>query len=133
MRLRFSLRTLFLTTTIVAAACYWLILPTINAQGFVGAVASKNYELADTYFRDPDDRFLFDWNEKRWRFMAHAGVEAWSFGELMRGERRVRLRVMFGDAGPMRTGNWTVIATRGGLLSPDPAWGGGSFGGEGIL
>ena len=121
MRLRLSLRMLFLVTTIVAAACYWLILPTVKAQHFVRAVASQNYELADAYFHNSSDQFLFDWNDKHWRFKAEAEVEPWSFDEAMRGERRVSLQVMFGDAGPIRTGNWTITATRGGLLSPNPS------------
>jgi hypothetical protein len=128
MHLKFSLRTLFLTTTIVAAVCYWLVLPTLKAQRFVRAVASEHYKLADAYFRNQGDQFLFDWNEKHWRFKAEAGLEEWSLPELLRGERRVRLRVIYGDAGPMRTRAWTVVATRNGLLQPEPAFSGGVSG-----
>ena len=131
MRLKFSLRTLFLTTAIVAVACYWLILATINAQRFVGAVASENYELADTCFREPDDRFLFDWNEKRWRFKAEAWLEPWSFREFMRGERLVRLQVIYGDAGPLRRREWAVTATRAGFPRPKPVMLSRGFGGGG--
>lgn len=120
MRLRFSLRTLLLATTIVAAACYELVLPTINAQRFVRAVAAENYELADAYFHDPDDKFLFDWNEKHWRFKALAELEPWSFSEFVRGRRLVRLRGIYADAGPMRSREWIIPVTRSGLLQPRP-------------
>lgn len=133
MRLKFSLRALFVTTTIVAAGCYWLMLPTIKAQRFTRAVASENYELADSFFRDPDDQFLHAWNEKHWRFQAVAKLEQWTFRELVRGERSVSLRVAFGDAGPMRAGNWVVVATQSGLDEPEPLWSGGGMGGGGIL
>ena len=132
MRLKFSLRTLFLTTTIVAAGCYWLIRPTIKAQRFAHAVASEDYELADAYFCDPGDHFLFDWNEKHWRFKAQAELDQWSLRGLMRGERRVRLRVTYGDAGPMRSREWLVTATRSGLLPPEPTFSSGGVWGMAI-
>jgi hypothetical protein len=133
MRLNFSLRALFLTTTIVAAGCYWLMLPTIKAQGFARAVVSENYQLADLYFRDPKHRFLFDWNDKHWRFEASAELGRWTLGQIARGERLITLRVAFGDAGPMRARSWMVIASRSGLHKPEPFWSGAGMGGGGIL
>jgi hypothetical protein len=102
----------------------------MNAQRFVRAVASGNYELADAHFRNTDDRFLFDLNEKHWRFQARAGLEPWSFRQFMRGERLLTLWVAYGDAGPMRFRQLTIIATRAGLLSPVVS--GGLGGGGGI-
>ena len=133
MRLKFSLRALFVATTIVAASCYWLMLPTIKAKRFAHSVATENYQLADAYFRDPDDKFLHDWNEKHWRFKAEVELEKWSFSELIHGERRVRLRVICGDAGPMRGSEWIVEVTRGGVLSPNPTNTTRGIGGGGIL
>jgi hypothetical protein len=129
---RFSLRILFLATALVAAGCYWLILPTINAQGFVRAVARRDYARADDCFRDRQHQFLFNWNDKHWHFKASAGLEPWSFREFMRGERLVRLRVTSGDA-TVRTSEWIVAATRSGLLEPQPTWPSGGVGGGGSI
>ena len=122
MRWRFSLRTLFVLTTLFAGMCYLLILPSIHAQQFAHAIATENYELADSSFRDQNDRFLADWNEKHWRFKAKAELGQWSLSEFVRGRRLVRLWVMYGDAGPMRGQEWIVIATRAGLLQPQPTF-----------
>ena len=116
-KLRFSLRTLGVATAIVAIACYWLVLPTINAQRFVRDVKCENYERADTYFRNLDDRFLLAWNEKYWRLYARASLEPWSFAELLRGRRLVRMHLTFGDA-TLRSREWLIAATRIGLLQP---------------
>jgi hypothetical protein len=91
MRFRFSLRWLFLATVIVAACCYWLVLPTIVAERFVRAIASANYEYA--WFVNPDDRVLFDSNDKHWRFHARAELSSWSSKELIQGKRLVQLHV----------------------------------------
>jgi hypothetical protein len=112
---------LFIGTAIVAAACYWLILPSIKAQRFVRAVSSGNYQRADAYFNNQEDQFLFGWNDKHWHFHADAELEPWSFSQFLRGERLVRLRVRAGDA-TVRTREWILAATRGGLLEPEPTW-----------
>jgi hypothetical protein len=132
MRWRFSLRTLFVVTTLFAGLCYLLILPSIHAEQFVRAVTKQNYELADSFFHDQQDRFLSDWNEKHWRFKTGAKLGQWSLGEFVRGERQVRLSVMYGDAGPMRTSEWTVVATRAGLSSLEPAMASSGVGGIAI-
>jgi hypothetical protein len=133
MHLRFSLRTVFVLVTIVAGASYWFMLPTIYARGFVNAVAAADYERADEYFRNPDDRLLCEQNGKYWRFIARAKLESSSFGALLRGRRRVTLTVMFHDAGPLRTQEWTVSVTRAGLLTPQPVLRrSGGFGGGGL-
>ncbi len=132
MRPKFSLRTLFLMTTVVAAGFYWLMLPTITAQRFARAIASENYQLADSYFRDPGDQFLHSWNEKHWRFQASANLDPWSVRGFAIGRRSVTLRVAYGDAGPMRPAAWIVVATQTGLQKPEPTWSGGA-GGGGIL
>ncbi|MEX2306976.1 MAG: hypothetical protein WD738_05260 [Pirellulales bacterium] len=132
MHLKFSLRTLFLMTTVVAAGCYELVRPTLIAQQFISATDSKDYERADTCFRDTGDRCLFDLNEKHWRFLARAELQPWSFRQFMRGERLLTLSVAYGDAGPMRSRSFTVIVSRAGLLMPQPAAFGGGFGVGGI-
>jgi hypothetical protein len=130
MQLRFSLRTVFVLVTMVAGACYWFMLPTIYARGFVDAVAAADYERADALFCNVDDPFLCKLNQKHWRFHARAQLKPSSFRAFIRGERRITLTVAYGDAGPMRAESWTVPVTRAGLLTPQPILrGGGSMGG----
>jgi hypothetical protein len=118
MRPRFSLRWLFIATTLIALLCYWIILPTIVAERFVRAAATDNYERADNCFRNVEDKFLVKWNEKHWRFKARGKPEPRTSKQLLRGPRVVVLTVMYGDAGPIRTLQGTVLVTRSGLLSP---------------
>jgi hypothetical protein len=131
MRLRYSLRRLFLATIIAALCSYWFMLPTINARQFVRSVAAANFEHADSYFRSAKDRFLSDLNEQHWRFHARTELEPWSFRQFIRGRRLLRLYVAYGDAGPIQSQGYTVVVTRAGLLSPSPMVGGGFGGGGG--
>jgi len=128
-RIRFSLRFVFIIMTIVACLCYVLMLPTLNAQRFVAAVSAQDFEVADGCFRDPNDRFFADWNEKYQRFQMRANLEPWSLGEFVRGKRMIRLSVAYGDAGPLRLETLVVPATPAGLLAPQKV--GGGFGGGG--
>ena len=112
---------MFIVTTIVAAGCYWLMLPTVNAQRFVRAVAAAKYASADAYFCNADDQFLSNSNNKRWHFKATAELAPWSLQQLLKGKRLVRIRVTSGDA-TVRTSEWLVAATRAGLLQPEPTW-----------
>jgi VanZ family protein len=57
---RFSLRTIFVVMTFVAVACYWMMLPTINAQRFVHAIQTGNYASADNFLRNTEYRFFED-------------------------------------------------------------------------
>jgi hypothetical protein len=122
MRPRFSLRALLIFTAAFSVfSYYWTVMPRATAQRFVGAVLEQSYELADGSFRDRQDRFLSNWNEKYWHFKAGAELEQWSLSDFIRGERRVRLWVMYSDAGPLRALEWTVIATPAGMRSPESA------------
>jgi hypothetical protein len=132
-RMRFSLKVMLLLTTIAALACYEAVLPTLHAQRFVQAVAEEDYHRADKCFRNPADGFLFDYYDNHWRFKADASPVPWTFRQFFRGERWVSLRVLWGDAGPIRGASWIVVATRDGLLTPSRDWRtGGGFGGGGI-
>jgi hypothetical protein len=132
MRFRFSLRWLLLATAIVAACCYWLVLPTIIAKRFVRAVASANYVRADACFADPNSRFLSKLNDKHWRFLARAELKSWSLTGSRLGNRLIQLGVSYGDAGPIRSFSFDVIVTRAGLLTPVPTMTSGGFGFGGL-
>jgi hypothetical protein len=116
-RLRFSLRTMFLASTAVAGICYWFVLPTVNATRFVRAVESADYKLADDCFREFDHRFLVTWKNIFWSMEADAHMVPLSFRQLIRGERHVNVSVE--HSGPDGTSTASVIAKRSGLEAPN--------------
>jgi hypothetical protein len=126
MRWRFSLRALFVLTTIVALGCWWLILPSLSAQRFLRAVNSADYQQADAFFQKGDNRFLVKWNDEYWQFTSSAELEPWTFREVLRGQRRVKLHLSYGGPSPLRIRTYRVTATRSGLLEAELS--GGVFG-----
>ena len=119
MRLRFSIRALFVLTTIVALGCWWLVIPSLSAQRFVQAINSADYQQADACFRKSDDRFIAKWNDEHWQFAASAELEPWTFREILCGQRRVQLHLSYGGPSPLRIRTYTVTATRSGLLEAE--------------
>jgi hypothetical protein len=117
MRLRFSLRMMFLATTVVAGVCYWLILPSVKAGRFVRAIEAADFEVADRCFCNSDDRFLVAWKNIFWSMKAYAQVEPLSIRQLIRGERHVTVTV--DHAGPDGTSTAGIIANRTGLEAPN--------------
>jgi hypothetical protein len=117
-RIRFSLRFAFAVTTIVACGCYWLMLPTINAQRFVAAVRANDYEAADSFFLRADDRFFVQRNEDCWEFHPRADLLPLSWHDIWSGHRQIHLTVVFGKPGRMMAHEAVVRATRSGLESP---------------
>jgi hypothetical protein len=95
MRLRFSLRALFLLMTIVAALCLWLLMPSLNARRFLAALDSEDYHAADTFFRRADDRFLADWSDKRWSFRSSGQLLPLTFAQLWRNKRELRVETTY--------------------------------------
>lgn len=124
MRLHFSLRTLFIITTLTAVACAWMTLPTWTAQRFVKTLNAENYEAADNFFRDPTDRFLAHWADIRWGFKCEAKLAPWSWVNALRGQRKVMIearyfaldqnaaQVLASNAGPLSLGPVTSMPTR---------------------
>ena len=95
MRLRFSLRTLFIVTTLLAAAFYWFVLPTLTAQRFIRAIARGDFQAADAYFSDDGDRFLKMWNDKHWGFLPQAELLPLSLAQLLAARREVRIEITY--------------------------------------
>ena len=95
MRMRFSLRTLFVVTTVVALFCGWIILPWVSAKRLIHALASEDYPLADRYFRKPEDRFFVAWADKRWAFRATGETAPWSLRQMICGRREVAVRLSY--------------------------------------
>jgi hypothetical protein len=92
-RPHFSLRTLFVVTTVAAVICTYIVLPTLTARRFRSAVADKDFIQADNFFRNPSDKFLAKWADKKWAFHASADIAPWSLGQIFRGQREVAIRV----------------------------------------
>ena len=93
MRFRFSLRRFFILITLLAGFCYcWFVMPTVTAKRFVEAIAAKDYGSADQLFTDSSSRFIADSADKFWAFEATANLLPITAGQLLRGERHVRLQ-----------------------------------------
>jgi hypothetical protein len=119
MHFKFSLRAAFVATAVVALFCYWLMLPTIKAQRFIGAVKSSDFRAADNHLRDPKDRFLDDYSKKYWTFQLQAALAPLSAREFLRGERRITFRLAYGGPRPVIIVEGTLVSTARGLSSPE--------------
>jgi hypothetical protein len=119
MRLRYSIRVLLVATAIVAAGCYWLMLPTIMAKRFIRAVDTADYALADNCFRDVKDRIFESYNQKFWTFQLQADLAPSSATQIWRGERQINFHLAVGGPMPTRINEGTIVATRLGLKSPE--------------
>ena len=95
LRLRFSLRTLFLLTTLVAGLCLLFLLPTFNAKNLLKAIDAEDYAAADKLFSDPHDRFLADWFENRWGMRTTAQLLPFTFGQFCHNRREVLLEITY--------------------------------------
>src|SRR5438046_871248 len=95
MRLRFSLRAMFIVTTLVAALCCWFLLPTLTAKRFLNAIANEDYKSADELFRNSDDRFFEDWSNKRWAFLATAKLQPLTVGQFFQNRRDLLIEIRY--------------------------------------
>jgi hypothetical protein len=119
MRLRFSLRTFFLFTTLVAIFCYvWFIRPTQLAERFARAVNSENYAAADQLFLQPDDWFLSEWAHNRWSFRASCDLYTLTLGQLLTARRQIALNLRFFEFDHRASQHVRLAATPFGLTSP---------------
>jgi hypothetical protein len=95
-RLRFSLRTLLLTTAAFAGFCYyWVIMPGATAEHFIHLIRGEEFEAADLMFWKPVDRQLAPWQKKCWGMRADAELSSWSINQLFGGRRDLRLHVAY--------------------------------------
>ena len=118
MRLRFSLRTLFLLTTVVAGLCLWGLLPSIMARRFLATIAKEDYKSADEFFQNADDRFLADWADKRWGFRSSAELQPLTFGQFWRNQREVSVGITYFQFDQSFHVEMSLAATPFGLKKP---------------
>lgn len=118
MRLRFSLRAMFVLTTLAAAMCFWLILPTLTARRFLTAVASEDYPSADTFFVNADDRFLADWAGTRWGFRTSGELLPLTLANFVHFQRSVRVEIKYFQFDENVRCEARIAATPAGLKKP---------------
>jgi hypothetical protein len=118
MRIRFSLRSFFLLTTLFACFCYiWLIRPTAVAGRFAQAIHNEDYHAADEALR-PNERFLADWAEKRWAFRSRCHLHPLTFGQLVTGRRYVTVQLNYFEFDHNADQQASLTATPLGLGAP---------------
>jgi VanZ family protein len=110
----YSLKTLFIAMTIVALACYWLMLPTMNAQRFVRAIHLHDYATAESLFASEDDAFPGSFKDYD-HFVANAQLASLTWDDLWKGERRVSIAINYGDDGGIIGCGADIHARRDGL------------------
>lgn len=119
MRFRFSLRKFFVLVALVAAFCYyWFVRPTAIARQFIEAIATKDYAAADQCFQNADDHIIANSAKKYWAFAADAKLSPVSFGQLVRGQRHVRLNFRYFHLDQNVVSQADMAATALGLSSP---------------
>jgi VanZ family protein len=113
-RRRFSLKTLFLLMTITAAACYWMMLPTMNAQSFMRAIQLHDYATAESLFASEDNAFPGGFKNYD-HFDAHVKLAPLTWGDLWKGERRISVTIDYGDDAGLIGCGADIYAHRHGL------------------
>jgi hypothetical protein len=104
--------------TVLALFCTWIIVPSLKARRFIDALAAGDYRKADDFFRDPNDRFLANWAEKRWAFEASGDTAPWTFGQLLRGQKQIVIRCTYFEFDQNARCTATVVAKPLGLGPP---------------
>jgi hypothetical protein len=117
--LHFSLRALFLLTTLVAGICLWFLLPTFTAKKLLKAIDAENYAAADALFTNPADRFFADWAEKRWGLRATARLQPFTFSQLLHNRRELAVSLRYFAFDQNLEVDARLVATAFGLQKPD--------------
>jgi hypothetical protein len=118
MRLRFSLRAMFVATTLVAALCCWFLLPTFTAKRFLNAVANEDYQSADDLFRNSGDRFFAEWSDKRWGFRSTAEMRPITLAQFFQNRRDLVVEISYFEFDQNFSMEMHMDATPFGLKKP---------------
>jgi len=111
---RYSLKSLLVAMTITALVCYWMLLPTMNAQRFVRALQEKDYGTAESQFRS--EELAFPGTFKSYdRFVANAIIAPLTWDDLWKGERRIKVAIDYGNDGGLIGCAADITAYRDGL------------------
>jgi hypothetical protein len=93
MKLRFSIRAVFIATTIFGCILYWRVRPAIVANEFQRAVADKNYEVADGLLAQTGDLDFATWSQTDKDITAEIQFDNPTIVDWLLGRRRGRFSV----------------------------------------
>jgi len=96
-KLKFSIRSLLVLSTIVAALCWWITVPWSNARQFIAKVNAQEYDRAAEMFAvDGRATMLTEWDPKvgATAWLPKVSLSDYVFG-LIRGRRRVEMTVTY--------------------------------------
>jgi hypothetical protein len=90
-RIQFSLRVLFFAIGLLAMSFWWFTLPTYQANRYVHAINSDQFEIADRMCSNPQSRFpgFFFPNGDYKSFHCRAELQPLSWQNLWRGTRDI--------------------------------------------
>jgi hypothetical protein len=114
LRLRYSLRFLWIAVTLASVLLVWVLLPTYYARRFVAAIQAKNYAAAESLCRDQTDPFPGDWKRHK-HFEPKAGLAPISWGGLWNGRRQMFVVISYGDNDGIASCGVECRATRRGI------------------
>ena len=118
-RLRFSLRGLFVFTTLVALGAYWwFALPTVRAKRFIAAIEQKQFDVADNMFSDTNDQFLAEMAERHDRFEISARIEQQVHDDIWSRDRLVIVDITHGTWNHAQKYSVKIISNNIGLEAP---------------
>jgi hypothetical protein len=115
-------------TTVAAVICTYIVLPTLTARRFRSSIADKDFVQADNFFRNPGDKFLAEWADKKWAFRASAHVAPWTLSQIFGGQRGVAIRVDYFEFD--QNAHCTVTTSAGSLGLGPPTISPVSYGGR---
>ena len=125
MRLRFSLRLVFVSVTLVAVAIYWLVArPTILANRFVAAITERDYESAMSLLTNKT-LWVFDHGPGRTAVVDRIYTEVLprESTDIWMCRRRIIFRVAYHDDTEDRHVEWTedtdIVARPIGLVASE--------------
>jgi hypothetical protein len=114
MRLRYSLRALFVFVTLVCLGVGWLALPTIRAQQFVAAIERKDYAAAERLFAEQEDTFPGSFKQHQ-HFEPRVSLKPLTWHDLVHRERNLYVAVTYGDGTGIAGCGVEVRSTASGL------------------
>src|SRR5438309_11397074 len=125
MRLRFSLRLLFVLITMLAIALYWFVdRPTLLANRFVAAITARDYELAMSLLTNKT-LWVFDHGPQRTAVIDRIYTEVLprEWKDIWMCRRRIIFRVAYHDDTEARHVEWTedtdIVARPTGLVASE--------------
>ena len=114
MRLRYSLRALFVFVTLVCLGIGWLALPTIRARQFVAAIERKDYVAAERLFVQQEDAFPGSFQQHQ-HFEPRVSLKHLTWHDLVNRERNLYVAVTYGDGQGIAGCGVEIKATASGL------------------